>query len=197
MITLWFNRPCGEDLLTSMPLSHVQDFLQQLIYRGSASEVFTEDNPPIFNREFWYEGLLPHAESDVLQINGMHVFVCAEGFEPPSFTYSKIFYDSPKHITWIITGIPRPYKEKEIEKEVNPNMRGFLANQDGFRKFVLKETMRQMPPRFFVAKNMEEYLTFFLQRTVNLTEREEPYDLRRGWKTKEELDAELDAYMSC
>ena len=181
LATLWFNRPCGEDLLISLRLCDVHNFLQDLIYRGSTSEVFTEDDPPVFSTDFWYNGIFKGTEMDILQINGIHVFLCKEGFQPPCIAYSKIFTVPPKVASWIITGIPRPYTENEIEKQVNPQMRGFLANQDGFRRTVLKETLRQLPPRFLVVKDMEEYVSLFIGRPALLKDREDSYDLCKKW----------------
>jgi hypothetical protein len=201
--TLWFHRSSGDDLLVPIHISQVQSVIHHIYETGLDRGSF-EDNA-LFNHSlhlFDAEGLnltVPEKEIDVFSTPSLQVLLAPDGFQPPAHMYTKIFLTNMEAAVHILTGLPWPHFTKaEIMAEMDPYLHAAVERGDGYSKAILEATRAQMEPKMIDIESMEHYIFLVTApgRRFKLPYREEPYDLTSPWKTKEELDAELDKYMS-
>jgi len=200
MATIWIHRSCGSDLLVEIPTCQAIHFTTQLIETGEDQMVFKEK--PLYNYKVYDQGtklVLPEEEIDIFSFSDLQVLVAHEGFLPPKHMYDKIFQVTPEAAIHILTGLPwSNFTKEEILAEMDPHLHPAVEKGDGFSREILKATMAHMEPKMINIESMEHYI--FLVTApggrFSLRSREEPYDLREPWKTVEQLDAELEKYMS-
>jgi hypothetical protein len=201
--TLWFHRCSGDDLLVKIHITQVPDVIRHIYETGVDNGSF-EDNA-LFNHSlhlFDAECLnltVPEEEIDVFSTPSLQVFLAPDGFQPPAYMFTKIFVTTTEAALHILTGLPWTHFTKaEIMAEMDPYLHAAVEKDDGYSKAILAATRAQMEPKMIHIESMENYI--FLVTApgcrFNLPYREEPYDLTEPWKTKEQLDAELDKYMN-
>ena len=201
--TLWFHRSNGDDLLVLIHITEVSRFIRHIYYSGVDRGLFEgailfnhslrifEADPPITT--------VPEEETDVFSTPSLQVILAPDGFLPPKDMYTKIFLVTMEAAAHILTGLPwSNFTTEEIMAEMDPYLHPAVEKGDGYARAILAATKAQMKAKIIDLESMEHYI--FLKvapgRRFDLPYREEPYDLRDPWKTEEQLDAELDTYMS-
>jgi hypothetical protein len=168
--TLWFHRSSGDDLLVKINATQVSNFVQNLYDTGSDRGLFQE--MPLFNYKYFDKNLpvltVPEHETHIFSDTKLQILLAPDGFQPPSYAYTRIFLTDMEAALHILTGLPSNFTKEEME------------------------------PNIINIESMEQYI--FLATApgcrYELPYREEPYDLMEPWKTEEQLDAELEKYMS-
>lgn len=168
--TLWFHRSNGEDLLVTMDISDILGFVRT-IYDISFERGILGDMP-LFNHSLYDKDdklTVPEQETDLFSHSKLQVILAPEGFQPEAYMYSKIFVTTPEAALHILTGLPssQPTEDNNLTDVID-------------------------------IECMEEYI--FLKTApgyrYELPIREEPYDITQPWKTEQEMDEELENYMS-
>lgn len=197
LATLWFHRSCGNDLLVTIEPSAVRGFIYELYDTGLENGTFRDE--PEWNESFLSNKLDSSENIQIVTVENIQTILAPEGFVPPANMYKKIFLATPEQAVEILTGLPWPYfTREEILREVNPAFRKQAEGDDGFAKNILAATARQMEPKLIRIDSLEHYIFLMVckRARVTLWPREEPYDIREPWKTMDQLDQELEAYMA-
>jgi hypothetical protein len=201
--TLWFHRSNGDDFLVSLHITQVPDFIRHIYDTGFDYGLF--NTSVLFNHTLNLMGAdrptltVPEGEIDVFSTPSLQVILAPDGFLPPTYMYTKIFLVTMEAAVHILTGLPwYHFTKEEIMAEMDPYLHPAVEKGDGYAKAILAATKAQMEPRIITIECMEHYIFLVTApgRRFDLPYRVEPYDLTEPWKTEEQLDAELDKYMS-
>ena len=198
--TLWFHRSNGDDLLVNLHISQVYGFINHIHDTGADRGLFQD--APLVNHAFFANGQsleVPENETDVFSDANLQVILAPDGFQPPSYSYSKIFLVTMEAAVYILTGLPwSHFTKEEIMAEMDPYLHPAVEKGDGFSRAILAATRAQMEPKIIDIQSMEHYIFLVTApgRRFKLMPREEPYDVTEPWKTEKQLDAELENYMS-
>lgn len=201
--TLWFHRSNGDDFLVKLDITEVPGLIRHIYDTGVNRGLF--NSSVLFNHSLNLMGAelptltVPEGEIDVFSTSSLQVILAPDGFLPPAYMYTKMFLVTMEAAVHILTGLPwSHFTKEEIMAEMDPYLYPAIEKGDGFARAMLAATKAHMEPKLIDIQCMEHYIFLVTApgSRYELPYREEPYDLTQPWKTEEQLDAELDKYMS-